>query len=232
MCAYLVQLREVNDMKTLLHIDTSARRLDNDVQEYNSISKTLGANFIDKWLTLNSEDRVIYRDLASNPPEFISQDWIAAAFTIDEKKTEEQKSLLALSDTFIDEVDQADIIIITSPMYNYGMPAVLKAWVDQVIRINKTITFDLARGDFPLEPIMSGKKLILISSSGEFGFEIGGINEKHSHLKPHIETVSKYLGVDKFYEIKSEYQEFADERHKQSLNNAYNEIEVLVKQLS
>jgi len=216
-------------MKTILHIDTSARRTDNIVQEYNSISKTLAATFMDKWMTANNEDKVIYRDLGLNPPGFISQDWIAAVFTPDDKKTTEQKELLTLSDTLIDEVDQADIILISSPMYNYGMPAALKAWFDQVIRINKTFSFDLARGDFPLEPIMSGKKLILITSSGEFGFEIGGIREKMNHLGPHVETLGKYLGVENFYEIKSEYQEFADERHEKSLNDALTSIEELVK---
>ena len=152
------------------------------LQEYNSISKALSANFIHKWQVANDEDKVIYRDVGLNPPEFISQEWIAAVFTPDERKTDEQKNLLTLSDTLIEEVAQANIIVISSPMYNYGMPAVLKAWFDQVIRINKTFSFDLARGDFPIEPIMSGKKLVLITSSGEFGFEIGGIREKMNHL--------------------------------------------------
>ena len=219
-------------MKTLLNLDTSARRTDNAAQEYNSISKTLSAYFMDKWTASNNEDKVIHRDLGVNPPEFISQDWIAAVFTPDERKTDEQRALLALSDTLIEEVAQADVIVISSPMYNYGMPAVLKAWFDQVIRINKTFSFDLARGDFPIEPIMSEKKLVLISSSGEFGFELGGIREKMNHLGPHVETVSKYLGVEEFYEVKSEYQEFADERHQQSLKNAYSEIDELVIKLS
>jgi len=219
-------------MKTVLHLDTSARRTDSSVQDYNSISKTLAAKFMDKWVTANRKDKVIYRDLGLNPPEFVSQDWIAAVFTTDENKTDEQKELLTLSDTLIDELDQADIILISSPMYNYGMPAVLKAWFDQVVRINKTFSFDLARGDFPLEPIMSGKTLVLISSSGEFGFEIGGIREKMNHLGPHIEVLGKYLGVEDFYEIKSEYQEFGDERHAKSLEDAHLAIEVLVKQLS
>jgi len=219
-------------MKTVLHLDTSARRTDSSVPDYNSISKTLAAKFMDKWVTANRKDKVIYRDLGLNPPEFVSQDWIAAVFTPDENKTDEQKELLTLSDTLIDELDQADIILISSPMYNYGMPAVLKAWFDQVVRINKTFSFDLARGDFPLEPIMSGKTLVLISSSGEFGFEIGGIREKMNHLGPHIEVLGKYLGVEDFYEIKSEYQEFGDERHAKSLEDAHLAIEVLVKQLS
>lgn len=219
-------------MKTILNINSSARKTDNSVQEYNSISKTLSAHFMNKWMKSNSEDKIIYRDIGLNPPEFISQDWIAAVFTPDDRKTKEQKELLSLSDTLIEEVKKSDIIVVSAPMYNYGMPAVLKAWFDQVIRINKTFSFDLARGDFPIEPIMTGKKLVLISSSGEFGFELGGIREKMNHLGPHVETVGKYLGVEEFYEIKSEYQEFADERHQQSLKSAYSEIDELVSNLS
>lgn len=105
-------------------------------------------------------------------------------------------------------------------MYNYGMPAQLKAWFDQIIRINKTFDFDLARGDRPLAPIFSGKSLLIITSSGEFGFEKGGINEASSHLVPHLRTLSKYLGATDIYEITSEYQEFADQRHERSLQMA------------
>lgn len=219
-------------MRTILKIDTSARRTDNKIKEYNSISKTLSASFIDKWKAINNEDKVIYRDLSVNPPDFVSQDWIAAVFTPEEKRTFEQKSLLSQSDELIDELNQADIIVISSPMYNYGMPAVLKAWFDQVVRINKTFTFDLARGDFPIEPIMSGKTLVLISSSGEFGFEIGGVRESMNHLAPHIKTIGKYLGIDIFHEITSEYQEFSDERHEKSVSQAYASIDKLVTQLS
>lgn len=219
-------------MKTILHVDTSARRTDNEVAGYNSISKKLAAHFMDTWLVSNAEDKVIYRDVGLNPPPYIDQDWIAAAFTPDDKRTDEQKTLLALSDTLIDEVDQADIIVISAPMYNYGMPAVLKSWFDQIVRIGKTFTFDLERGDFPIEPIMSGKKLVLISSSGEFGFEAGGIREHMNHLGPHVQTASNYLGVEEFHEIKSEYQEFADKRHERSLKDAYQGIDKLVAQLS
>ena len=227
-----IQNEKRKNMTTLLHIDTSARGIDNDVQEYNSISKRLAAHFMDKWMTSNLEDKVIYRDIGLNPPPYIDQDWIAAVFTPAEKQTDEQRSLLTLSDTLIAEVDQADIIVISCPMYNYGMPAVLKSWFDHIVRIGKTFTFDLARGDFPIEPMMSGKKLILITSSGEFGFEIGGIREKMNHLGPHVKTASNYLGVEEFYEIKSEYQEFADERHQKSLEDAYNSIDKFVMKLS
>lgn len=219
-------------MKTILHIDTSARRTDNKVQDYNSISKKLSAYFMDTWLSSNTDDRVIYRDIGLNPPPYIDQDWIAAVFTPLDKQTDEQKALLALSDTLIEELGRAEIILISAPMYNYGMPAVLKSWFDHVVRIGKTFTFDLERGDFPIEPIMSGKKLVLITSSGEFGFEVGGIREHMNHLGPHVKTASGYLGVEQFYQVKSEYQEFADERHIESVKLAYERIDELVIELS
>ncbi|MFC4270116.1 ACP phosphodiesterase [Sneathiella chungangensis] len=219
-------------MKTLLHIDASARKTTNSVAAYNSISKSVAATFIRKWRAIDREDKIIHRDVGVNPPAFISQDWIAAVFTSDAAKTDDQKALLSLSDTLIREVEQADIIVMSSSMYNYGMPAALKAWFDQVIRLNKTFTFDLARGDFPLEPIMSGKILVLITSSGEFGFGIGGIREKMNHLGPHIRTLSHYLGVETVHEINAEYQEFNDERHIRSVANAHRAAEELALNLA
>ncbi|OMH29111.1 FMN-dependent NADH-azoreductase [Motiliproteus sp. MSK22-1] len=207
-------------MPTILHLDSSARPVDNPVTEYNSISKALAGEFIQQWQKQRPEDPVIYRDLGQSPPDFVSQDWIAAVFTDENNRTDSQQQLLRLSDTLIDELNQAEIILMSTPMYNYGMPAALKAWFDQVIRIHKTFTFDLERGDFPLEPIMSGKTLVLVSSCGEFGFEPGGIRESMNHLGPHIEVLGKYLGVDHFFEIRAEYQEYADYRHQQSVQQA------------
>lgn len=227
----LMNMVKEKKMPTILHIDSSARRTDNTVEEYNSISKKLAAKFISEWKKTRPEDNVIYRDLGVNPPNFISQEWIAAVFTPEDKLTQVQKELLSLSDTLIAELNEAEIILMSAPMYNYGMPAALKAWFDQVIRVNKTFSFDLARGDYPLEPIMSGKTLVLTTSSGEFGFEAGGIREAMNHLGPHIEVLGKYLGVESFHEVRSEYQEFGDERHTESLKNAeesiiniYNEV--------
>ncbi len=116
-------------------------------------------------------------------------------------------------------------------MYNYGMPSALKAWFDQIIRINKTFTFDLARGDEPLEPTLSGKHLVTLSSRGEFGFEPGGAREHRNHLDPHIRTCSKFLGVVEDHLIAIEYQEFGDERHKQSVEKAHRAVPKLVDHL-
>ncbi len=219
-------------MSTLLHIDSSVRAVNSTNPGHDSISKNIALRFIDTWKQNRPKDEYIYRDVGVNPPAFITQDWVGAVFTPEEKRTPAQKERLALSDKLIAEVAVADVILISSPMYNYGMPAQLKAWFDQIIRINKTFDFDLSRGDFPLQPLFSSKTLIIVTSSGEFGFEKGGIREDSSHLTPHLRTLSKYLGVDIIYEIASEYQEFGDNRHSMSVANAIDRAESIASELS
>ncbi len=219
-------------MSTLLHIESSVRAAKNPNPDHDSISKNIALRFIDTWKKNRPEDDYIYRDVGLNPPAFITQDWIGAVFTPEEKRTPAQKERLALSDELIAEVAAADVILISSPMYNYGMPAQLKAWFDQIIRINKTFDFDLSRGDFPLQPLLSGKTLIIVTSSGEFGFQKGGIREELGHLAPHLRTLSKYLGVDTIYEIASEYQEFGDDRHRMSVADAKDRAERIASELT
>jgi FMN-dependent NADH-azoreductase len=220
------------DMCTLLHVDSSVRAANNPNPDHDSISKSIALRFVDTWQQNRPKDEYIYRDVGVNPPDFITQDWIGAVFTSEEKRNPAQKERLALSDELIAEVAAADVILISSPMYNYGMPAQLKAWFDQIVRINKTFDFDLSRGDFPLQPLLSGKTLIIVTSSGEFGFEKGGIREDSGHLAPHLRTLSKYLGVHTMYEIASEYQEFGDERHRISVANAKDRAERIASELS
>ncbi len=219
-------------MTTILRIDASVRRTDNSVAAYNSISRTLADSFVEQWKEGEPEVEVILRDVGMTPPDFICNDWIASVFTPDTERTEQQKTMVSLSDTLIDELDRADVLLISTPMYNYGMPAALKAWFDQIIRINKTFTFDLGRGDFPLEPIMSGKTLILLTSAGEFGFEKGGIRDGSGHLSAHINTLRKYLGAEHMFEATAEYQEFADERHDASVASAHARAREIARRLS
>jgi len=219
-------------MSKMLHIDASVRAAINPNPNHNSISKNIASRLVNLWKNKRPMDEYIYRDVGMNPPPFITQDWIDAVFTPENKRTKAQCDVLSISDQLIAEVSSSDIILISSPIYNYGMPAQLKAWFDQIIRINKIFDFDLARGDFPLQPLLSGKILIIITSSGEFGFEKDGIRQNMSHLVPHLRTLSKYLGVEEIYEIASEYQEFGDERHIESLESAFQKAEELVAELA
>ena len=188
-----------------------------------SLTRKLSGNFLHLLARQQVNIEIDELDLVRCPPPFMTPDWIAGAFS-KTLLTEQQTLALAKSDEYIRQVEKADLIIIGAPMYNYGMPAVLKAWFDQVARINKTFSFDLSRGDFPIAPVLSGKKMVLFTSSGEFGFQKGGIRDSFNHLVPHIRSCAHYLGVNTqsdFYHVGIEYQEFKDERHELSKKEAF-----------
>ncbi len=212
-------------MTTLLQIDSSARNP-------RSHTRRLTSSFVGEWLVRAPEARVIYRDLGSNPPPTITEQWIASAFTTETERSVNQKAALAVSDTYIDELEQADVIVMGAPMYNYGMPTALKAWFDQVIRVNRTFSFDPDEDTWPLSPILTGKILVILSSRGEFGFEPGGIREDWNHLETHIRTLQHFLGVEVSYLIAVEYQEFNDERHAHSLARAERKLKALIDKLT
>ena len=212
-------------MTTLLQIDASARVT-------RSLSRGLTTAFAEHWQKAHPNDTWFKRDVGLNPPSAISEDWIAAAFTPIEQRIPEQVAALQESDQLLAELESADVIVIGTPMYNYGMPSALKAWIDQVIRIGRTFSFDLARGEQPIEPIQTGKILVILTASGEGGFESGGLHAAQNHLDTAIITASRLLGVSEHHVIRIEYQEFGDDRHQQSKAAAYAAIPRLVEQLS
>ncbi|MCH2533057.1 MAG: NAD(P)H-dependent oxidoreductase [Bdellovibrionales bacterium] len=214
-------------MANILRIQSSAQTSER------SITRKMGAQFIQEWIKTDPSVSIVTRDVAQNPLTFVDQSWIAAAFTKPEDRTPEMIERLKESDMLIDEIIKADILVIEVPMYNYGIPAALKAWIDQIARIGRTFSFDLSRGDVPIEPILSGKKLVQISSRGEFGFEPGGIREKMNALDSAIEACAHYLGVSQkeIYRVTIEYQEFKDQRHEDSKQQAEKKITRLVGKL-
>jgi FMN-dependent NADH-azoreductase len=212
-------------MSTLLHIDASARF-------ERSISRGQSAKFMDTWLGARPGDTVIRRDLAVNPPGFVTEDWIGACFTPEEDRTAAQGATLEESDELISELEAADLVVLGTPMYNYGMPAVLKAWVDRIVRVGKTFSFDLARGDYPLEPILRGKILVGLTSKGEFGFAPGAMRDHMNFLDGHIEAVAHYLGLEERYFVHVEYQEFGGDRHVRSCKDGETNAVALAETLA
>ncbi|WP_420561518.1 FMN-dependent NADH-azoreductase [Tepidicaulis sp.] len=200
-------------MTTLLRIDASAQQQDR------SLTRMLTALFTNELLHANPDAKVITRDIGQDPVPAIDHRFIHAAFTPPEAREDWMAERLALSDALIDEVAAADIIVMGAPMYNYGMPAALKGWIDHIARIGRTFSFDLARGDFPIEPILKDKHLVVLSSRGEFGFEPGGPRAHLNALDPAIAACAHYFGVStaNIHTVAIEYQEFKDERHERSI---------------
>ena len=203
-------------MRTLLRIDASAQLPDR------SITRRLTTLFFDRYLSLDPAARVLTRDVGRDPIPAIDHRWIHAAFTPPTEREAWMDERLALSDTLIDEIVSADLLVMGVPMYNYGLPASLKGWIDQVARIGRTFSFDLDRGDVPIEPILEGKRLVVLSSHGEFGFSPGGMRAHLNALHPALAACAHYFGVaaGAIDTVSVEYQEFKDHRHAASLADA------------
>jgi FMN-dependent NADH-azoreductase len=118
-------------------------------------------------------------------------------------------------------------------MYNFGMPAQMKAYVDNVVRVGRTFGFDRARPGEPYWPMLAGmgKRLVVLSSRGDHGYDAGGRQFHVNHVEGGVRDVFRYLGVTESHSIAIEYDEFADERLKSSIAAAERAVDDLVDRL-
>ena len=153
---------------TVLNIQASARH-------DGSVTRQLS----DKILTKIAADQTITRDLATGLP-LLDAAWLAANFTLADDRTDVQRETLALSDSLITEIKKADTIVIGSPVYNFSVPAVLKAWIDQIARVGVTFKYT---PDGPVG-LLSGKRAIIVIASG--GTPVGSDIDYASGYLKHI----------------------------------------------
>ena len=212
--------------KSLLMIHSSAR-------QNRSHTRELAKLFAETW-SAHGGGQVTHRDVGLTPPTIINEEWIGAAFTDPSDLTAAQRASLAESDAMIQEIEAADVIVIGAPMYNYSMPAALKAWFDLIARVGVTFSFDLDRGDAPIEPILSGKKLVILSSRGEFDFAPGGSRAHLNGLDPALAACAHYLGADhrEMETVAIEFEEFKDTRWEKSKASAQSRTTEIARELA
>ena len=170
-------------MPTLLQIDASPRG------DY-SISRKLSAAFAEAWKAKHPDGQVVTRDLNKTELTFVDMDWIGGAYSSPDQHTPEHKKALAISDELIGEVMGADEIVLGTPMYNFGVPAIVKAWIDHVARVGKTFSID-ATGYHGL--IQGKKATLLIASGGQYG--PGSPAEGYNLETPYLKAVLGFLGI-------------------------------------
>lgn len=124
-----------------------------------SVTRRLSGELIGRLIAEGA--RVATRDLADGMP-FVDEDWIAANFTPAGERTADQTAALSFSDSLIAELKAADVIVIGAPVYNFGAPAVLKAWIDQVMRARVTFQYT----DKGPVGLLKGKRAVIITASG------------------------------------------------------------------
>lgn len=221
-------------MATILYIDASARPGRSDQDRFGSHTRRLTARFVGRWAAARPADRIIYRDVGQTPPQPVTGGWIHAAFTNPEQREPWMHEVLAESDALVDELIGADVIVAGVPMYNFGPPAQFKAYIDNIVRVGRTFGFDRSRPGDPYWPLLTeyGKRLVVLSSRGDYGYGDGERIQHLNHVESSIRTAFRYLGITAFESVAAEYDEFADERLQVSLARAEAEVDALVERLA
>jgi len=159
----------------ILRVDASARF---QTSYSRKLSDTVIAQF--------PKAKIIRRDLAAEAIPQITEDWVDANFTPASDRNLEQQAILRQSDKLVEELEWADLLIISVPIYNFGVPASLKAWVDQVARAGRTFRYT-AEGP---EGLLKDKKAILLVASG--GTEVDSAID---FATPYLRHVLGFLGI-------------------------------------
>lgn len=135
--------------------------LNSSGKQTESISRKLAAQIVSTLEKHGKADIVIERDVANGLP-FVNDEWISANFTPEDQRSDEQKQILELSDSLVAELIEADTLVLGVPIYNFGVPATFKAWVDMIARVGKTFKYT----DTGPEGLVADKKVYLVIASG------------------------------------------------------------------
>ena len=181
-------------MKKILVINSSPR-------ESRSRSRRLANTFVESWKQLAPDAPITFRDLASTNVPHISETWIAAAFTPEPDRTAAEAQALQLSKVLIDELKEADVIVLAAPMHNWTITSSLKAYIDQVLRVNETWKLNTEDLSNPYIGLLTNKSLFLLTSRGAQGYEQGEYNEHMNFQTPYLKMVFNIIGITDIQEI-------------------------------
>ena len=170
----------------IYQIDCSARKK-------GSASRELAKKLLEK--IKKSEDEVIYRDL-DDEMLFVAGLTESGMYIPENERTDQHKKMFELSDKLVNELKESDIIIISTPIYNFGPPATLKAWSDLAARVKSTFKYS---EDGKQIGLLESKKVYLVITSG--GTRVGS---KEDYLSPWLKHVLNFFGIKNIQTISAD----------------------------
>lgn len=166
-------------MANILNIKTS-------ITGENSVSNQLSQAVIHQLLEKNPESKVVVRDLALEPIPHLEIHHFNASRLTDEERSEEQKEASKHSDQSLKEIQEADIIVIGVPFYNFTFPSTLKSWIDSISVAGKTFSY----ADGTPKGLLENKKIYLNVAAG--GVYENGLIENMEH---YLRTLFGFIGI-------------------------------------
>ncbi|MBE9107556.1 FMN-dependent NADH-azoreductase [Nostoc cf. edaphicum LEGE 07299] len=204
-------------MVKILHIDSSPRG-------ERSHSRELSKEFVSSWKAAHPEDAIAYRDIGRHPVPHVHEAWIAAAFSPPETHTPELTEALRISNELVDEFLAADRYVFGVPMYNFNIPSTFKAYIDQIVRINRTVAIE-AQG---FKGLVQGKKAVIITARGG-DFSPTSPFVAYDFQEPYLRTIFGFIGLTDIQFINANSLNEGDART-QSLSEARAAIQDAIAQ--
>lgn len=193
----------------ILQINSSARG-------GNSHSTRLAGEIVARLQSIQANTRLSVRDLGQTPHPALDEKALQALFTPAEQRTPEQAARVALDDALIAEIKAADAVVLGVPMYNFGVTAQLKNWIDAIARAGVTFRYT----DTGPEGLLKGKKVyVALTRGGQYR------NTPTDSQVPYLKTVLGFLGLSDIEFVYAEGLAMGPEAEQKALASARAEIE-------
>lgn len=195
------------------------------VREERSQSRKLTQLFQENWKRKNPNDRFTHREVGLEAIPPVNEEWIASAFVKPSDRTTENQLGVELSDELVKEFKEHDIYVLGTPMYNWSIPSGLKAYIDQIMRINETWKFRSGKPDGDYVGLLKNKKMFILSSRGDTGY---GENEKNGHMNfqtTYLKFVFGIMGVKDVTIISLDNEEFGGEIFENTKKDIYQKLQ-------
>lgn len=183
-------------------------------------SSALASHFLEQIKARHPEAQVQVRDLAREPVPHLDAATLQANMTPPDQRSPEQAQQAQLSDLLIEELMASDILVLSVPMYNFGIPSTLKAWIDQIARAGTTFRYT-ANGP---EGLVQGKKAYVLGARG--GAYAGTPLDTQT---PYLKTVLGFIGITEVEFVFAEKLNMNPEQAPAILAEAKQEIATLLE---
>jgi FMN-dependent NADH-azoreductase len=192
-----------------------------------SVSRQLVEFFVESFGSGFGNGQVRVRDIGEIGPPHLNGEKIAAIFIPDDRRSDAQKQALAYSDELVDELIDADVIVIGAPMHNFSISSSLRTWIDHVVRAGRTFNYT----DTGPKGHLTGKKVFVLTARGG-DYSEGSFMHAMDHQEPYLRTVLGFIGLDDVTFIHAQGLAMGDEASDGAIANAKAAIMGAIESLS
>lgn len=195
-----------------------------------SHTRRLAEVFLQAWQTANPQGHLTRREVGRGHLPHVSEAFIAAAFYPQpEARPLSMQADLALSDELVAELFGHSRLVIAAPMHNFSVPSGIKAWVDHIVRLGLTFNTLQDNGVAQYQPLVQGKKVLIITCRGGGGFGPGGEHEAMNHADRWLRTALGFIGIENVTVVAAEGEESESEGFQRSCAEAQQRLLALAQ---